>query len=49
MQSWGRHDFVMLIIKEGELTNMNHILLIKDVCEWTFHSSEDMLLVTITY
>jgi hypothetical protein len=49
MLSWGRQHFITLIIKQGELTNMNHFLLIKDVSEWTFHTSEDTLLVGITY
>jgi hypothetical protein len=45
----GTQDFVLLIIKQGELTNMNHFSLIKDISEWTFHSNEDMLLIRIAY
>jgi hypothetical protein len=33
IQSWGRQDFVPLIIKQGELITMNRFLLIKDVLE----------------
>jgi hypothetical protein len=38
-----------LVIKQGELTNMSHFLLIEDVSERAFDSSEDTHLVRITY
>jgi hypothetical protein len=36
----GANKLVLLLIKQGELMNMNCFLLIKDVSEWTFYSSE---------
>jgi hypothetical protein len=46
LRRWDRQDLVVLIIKQ-QVGNMHHFLL--NVSEWTFHSSEDMLLVGITY
>jgi hypothetical protein len=37
-----------MIIKQGEITNINRLLLMKDVSELIFHSSEYMLLAVIT-
>jgi hypothetical protein len=33
IQSWRTKDFLLLITEQGELMNMNHFLLIADVCE----------------
>jgi hypothetical protein len=45
----GVDSIILLITEQGELTNMNHSLLITDISELTLQSGEDTLLIEIIH